>query len=425
LANSCVVYDADLIRPNAAPAASSHKDAGARALGADAALDATPGGKLDAREAGVSEAGRKPDAGCGEGGVDCCPGDPRKTAPGQCGCGVADDDGDRDGTADCLDGCPSDPAKVAPGVCGCGGADTDSDGDGTADCKDGCIADGAKTAPGACGCGVPDVDANKDGTPDCVDGCPSDPMKTAPGVCGCGVADESSGTTVGCTALRNDLVHRFRFDGSGTSLSDSRGGSAGMVVSTQLNGAGKLDLVGTNQYADLPNQLVSGLTNTTIELWVTWNGGGAWQRIFDFGNNDSGTEGQRGVGTTYVYLTPSSSANRLQLAYSTNGNASEVSVAASTALPTGGMHHIAAVFDDTNNSFALYLDGSAVGSSAWSGSLSSIADINDWLGRSQFTGDPQFNGSLYELRIHKVALSAPEIGFSANAGPDPGFLNDL
>ena len=40
---------------------------------------------------------------CAGGGGDACPDDPAKTAPGQCGCGVADTDSDADGVADCND----------------------------------------------------------------------------------------------------------------------------------------------------------------------------------------------------------------------------------------------------------------------------------------------------------------------------------
>jgi uncharacterized repeat protein (TIGR02543 family) len=154
----------------------------------------------------------------GDGVADCndgCPADPNKTDPGICGCGVADTDSDGDGVTDCIDncpsvanadqadsdsdgvgdacdGCPSDPNKTAPGTCGCGTPDTDSDGDGVADCIDGCPADPNKTDPGICGCGTPDTDSDGDGTPDCNDGCPSDPNKTAPGICGCGTPDTDS-----------------------------------------------------------------------------------------------------------------------------------------------------------------------------------------------------------------------------------------
>jgi hypothetical protein len=138
-----------------------------------------------------------------DGTLDCndgCPSDPLKTAPGACGCGVADTDTDSDGTLDCNDGCPNDPLKTAPGACGCGVAETDTDTDGTPDCNDLCPNDPAKTAPGTCGCGVADTDTDADGTADCNDGCPNDPAKTAPGLCGCGVSDADTDTdgTVDC-----------------------------------------------------------------------------------------------------------------------------------------------------------------------------------------------------------------------------------
>jgi len=129
--------------------------------------------------------------------VDGCPNDPNKTAPGICGCGVADTDSDGDGTPDCNDLCPADPNKTAPGICGCGIADTDTDQDGTPDCNDGCPADPNKTAPGICGCGTPDTDSDGDTVADCIDLCPNDPNKTAPGICGCGTPDtDSDGDTI-------------------------------------------------------------------------------------------------------------------------------------------------------------------------------------------------------------------------------------
>ena len=61
------------------------------------------------------------------------------------------DDRDGDGVCDSDDPCFTDPLKVDPGQCGCGVPDEDSDGDGAADCVDLC----------------PDVDDSIFG-PDCV-----------------------------------------------------------------------------------------------------------------------------------------------------------------------------------------------------------------------------------------------------------------
>ncbi len=183
---------------------------------------------------------------------DGCPNDPNKTAPGICGCGVADTDSDGDGIANCNDncpnvsgqqgsscndnnactindvlnascvcvgtfqdtdgdgtcnandGCPNDPNKIAPGICGCGVADTDSDGDGVANCNDNCpnvSGQQGSTCDDNNACTINDVlnascvcvgtfeDTDGDGTCNANDGCPNDPNKVAPGACGCGVAD--------------------------------------------------------------------------------------------------------------------------------------------------------------------------------------------------------------------------------------------
>jgi hypothetical protein len=118
---------------------------------------------------------------------DGCPNDPGKSAPGACGCGVADTDSDGDGVADCVDGCPADPNKTSPGTCGCGVTDTDGDGDGTPDCNDECPDDPTKIVPGGCGCGTSDEDSDGDGTPDCLDAL--NPLAATPcGSCGAGLS---------------------------------------------------------------------------------------------------------------------------------------------------------------------------------------------------------------------------------------------
>jgi hypothetical protein len=52
-------------------------------------------------------------------GVDLCPNDPNKVAPGVCGCGTVDVDADNDGTYDCHEECPNNPLRVVAGACGC------------------------------------------------------------------------------------------------------------------------------------------------------------------------------------------------------------------------------------------------------------------------------------------------------------------
>ena len=51
-----------------------------------------------------------------------------------------------------------------------------------------------------------------------------------------------------------------------------------------------------------------------------------------------------------------------------------------------------------------------------------LADVNNWLGRSQFASDADFKGSLHEFRIYNVALGAADLKLSATLGADPAFL---
>jgi hypothetical protein len=285
--------------------------------------------------------------------------------------------------------------------------------------EDCCPNDPAKTLPGACGCGVADTDGDSDGTLDCMDGCPGDAMKTAPGTCGCGRPESGA---VSCTALRNALLHRYRFNGSGTAVVDTRSDQDGMAINATLNDNGRIDLAGgtTDQYVDLPNGMISALTDATFEVWLTWTGGNAWQRILDFGDNNA-AEGAQGTGTSYLYLTPRSSSGFLIASFTLNGSSNETRVEDDAVLPSG-MRHVAVVVDDVNNSLLLYLDGALVDSATLGGSLSGIADVNNWLGRSQYSNDPELAGSLHEFRIYSAALSAAQIAFSFADGPDPAYL---
>jgi hypothetical protein len=79
-----------------------------------------------------------------------CDFDANKTAPGVCGCGVADGDKDADGVPDCIDECDDDPNNSSRGQCGC--LETDPSLPGRAPANTSCIEVGcAQTTPATCG----------------------------------------------------------------------------------------------------------------------------------------------------------------------------------------------------------------------------------------------------------------------------------
>jgi hypothetical protein len=332
-------------------------------------------------------------------------------------------DMDFDTTPDCRDGCPMDPNKTAPGMCGCGMPDADGDGDGVLDCMDACPFDRMKTTPGMCGCGLADVDSDHDNVLDCMDRCPMDGTRTAPGVCGCGVAD----TAPFC------LAHRYTFDGTGTTVTDSVGTAHGTAVNASLSGTGAIVLGGgtTDQYVRLPPGIISAMGDSaTFEAWVTWNpqttptnSAGPWQRIFDFGNSDQ-ADGVQGTGQTYIFLTPrNGSTQLLRVAITQSSNGAETLVDGPIALPTAAvqaMSHVAVVVDGTAKTLALYLNGVPQGQTTLpdGNKLSTLHDVNNWLGRSQWVADQEFAGTLHEFRIYSAARSAADIAASFAAGPN-------
>jgi hypothetical protein len=215
------------------------------------------------------------------------------------------------------------------------------------------------------------------------------------------------------------LVHRYSFNegAASTTAFDSIGTAHGALQgAAALSGDGKLILPGSNAYLDLPNGLISTLTNVTFETWTTWNGGGNSQRIFDFGNNSNG-ENNQGTGRTYATLTPSSSAGVLRFAASTNSTSGEVAATWTNALPIGRPTHIVVCYDFVAATTLLFVNGQRVGSGLASVPLRSINDINVWLGRSNWP-DPDFNGSIDEFRIYNGVLADSATFASYAAGPD-------
>jgi Concanavalin A-like lectin/glucanases superfamily len=325
-----------------------------------------------------------------------------------------DTDTDSDGLNDCDDGCPEDGLKGQPGACGCGVSDTDLDADGTLDCQEACPADPAKVMPGVCGCGRADVDTDLDGTLDCNDACVYDAALQAPGRCGCGAPEN----------LPLCLRHRYSFEGTGAVANDSAGAADGTIVNATLAGNGTLVLAGgvSDQYVDLPANIISRLgVSATIETWATWTGAGAaWQRIFDFGSSDLSV-GEQGNGVTYLFVTPTNTINtHLRAAFTTAGPALERTVNAPTAMPFGVSTHVAVVIDGVAQTLTMYQNGTPIDVPAPTAdtTLALLNDVNNWIGRSQFAPDEEFQGVIDEVRIYGVARSAAQIAAEVTAGPN-------
>jgi autotransporter-associated beta strand protein len=191
---------------------------------------------------------------------------------------------------------------------------------------------------------------------------------------------------------------------SGTTAADATDNSNnGTLINSPTWIGGKignaLGLNSTNQYASLPSSVVSNLHDFTVAAWVYWNGGGNWQRVFDFG---SGT-------FIYMFLTPQNGVTGApRFAITTTGGSGEQKIDAPSALTTGTWHHIAVTLSGSTGT--LYIDGQQVAqNTAMTLRPSDLGSTTqNWIGRSQYN-DPYLSGRVDDFRIYAGALTASDI----------------
>lgn len=147
----------------------------------------------------------------------------------------------------------------------------------------------------------------------------------------------------------------------------------------------------SQQYVSLPTQIGQ---MQTFAAWVNWVGGGTWQRVFDFGSNT----------TRYVYLTTKAASGNARVAISCAGAAEERALETPTPLPTNTWTHLAVVLNGREG--ILYQNGRIV---TVNNSMYLLpADVRgsrNYLGRSQFTGDPYYDGMMDSVFISFLPLN--------------------
>ena len=212
--------------------------------------------------------------------------------------------------------------------------------------------------------------------------------------------DSHTGTA---TVTIASAVALYKADAStGTTLADSSGNNkngtlTGATSFTAGVSGNALTLTGGN--ATLPNGIVNGLNDFTIAAWIKPSALANWARIFDFG---TGTN-------NYMFLSPDAGAtNKLRFAITTSGNGNE-QILNGPAITAGVWTHVAVTL--AGNTGTLYVNGVAVATNtAMTLHPTSLGNTNqNYLGKSQFAGDPNFTGSIDDFRIYGLALSAAQV----------------
>jgi hypothetical protein len=156
-----------------------------------------------------------------------------------------------------------------------------------------------------------------------------------------------------------------------------------------------LNLNGTNQYVNLPDGAANARTFVAV---FNWNGGAAWQRVFDFGRGTN----------QYAFLTPENASGVIRFTITSSSLGGEQHLDATAAAPVGSWTQVAVTTDGSQG--ILYVNGApVVTNTSMTLTVPDIAPTNVWFGRSQFPADPYFNGQISSIRLYGRALAPAEI----------------
>jgi len=220
------------------------------------------------------------------------------------------------------------------------------------------------------------------------------------------------------------LEHRYSFV---SDASDSVGGPAwnGTLVAPG-NASGTAATInnglslpggptgGYSGYVSLPSGIVKGDTSVTVECWVQPNSVNTWAEIWDFG--DSG-----GLLNNFGLIQDSPGPGNMRVAF-TPTDEGEVDIDAPTYLPSGAEAYLVVTYNNSTLTGDLYLNGSlyastTVPNSTYSpGAFGGAAGTTDNALGNDVYGDPQFGGTIYEVRIWNGVVSPLYVALSAGLG---------
>lgn len=152
----------------------------------------------------------------------------------------------------------------------------------------------------------------------------------------------------------------------------------------------------TAQFVQLPYR-VADSDEISVAMWVKWNTSTTqWQRIFDFGNDED----------HYLFLTPNSGTSKMRFAIKNGGD--EQILDCPSKLSSYLWKHVVVTMGKDKT--AIYVDGTEVASTTGiTIKPSDIRPVLNYLGRSQYTADPNISANYDDVRIFNYALSADEV----------------
>jgi hypothetical protein len=183
------------------------------------------------------------------------------------------------------------------------------------------------------------------------------------------------------------------------------------------------------QYIDLPNGMLSEMgPNVTVEAWATYTPDvNNWSRIFDFGTTTLGEDptigGDAYTGVDSFFFAPRRGAgtanNSGRVTLNTANAVTDLDENVAGTPPANEEFHIAAVVNYDQRRLEYWINGVLLGARTitYNHDPGTIDDVNNWFGRSQYSGDSFLNGSINEVRMYKGVRTPIQIALGAGAGP--------
>ena len=214
------------------------------------------------------------------------------------------------------------------------------------------------------------------------------------------------------------LLHRWSFNGD---TNDSVGGANATLVGTAAVANNQLQLPGGGPFANYAYVNIGPALSTnaslTVEEWVTINNLTTWSKTWMFGYDDPAGEPT----LSYINFTPKTGPGPPKLDFDT-GVTGEVNTLGGTdpaLLVAGHQYHVVATYDAVSNVMSMYLDGALADSASMGGyDITQLGFNTARFGCGYYYGDPDFNGSINELRIYSGALLPNDVANDFAAGPN-------
>ena len=216
----------------------------------------------------------------------------------------------------------------------------------------------------------------------------------------------------------DNLVHSYTFE-DGTA-NDSVGTAHGTLAGDATISNGSLVLDGVDDWMSMPGDVIALNTYSelSIEAWFTSVAGGNTGNHMLVAFGEEGTGDSTTAGYKYLFLTPARADNFSRAAIQTRSMDStpydeETGVSASTEDDDGQIHHFVCTIDAT--SIAFYIDGEQIGVAtlAAGNDIAGISQVSAYLGKSIYSVDPEWAGSIHEFNIYNRALSPSEVRYLA------------